>query len=477
MSIWKIAWRSIQHRALASGLTAFSMALGVSLVVTVLVIHSVIDQSFKRGAQGYHYIVGPNGSPLELVFNTVFYLGTPTNTIPYEYYRELRFGRYSNDIEIAIPIALGEHFKGHQVVATTPDFFVHLETSDQRNYEFQPGGANMAAGDPFSAVIGYKAARSTGLKVGDVFRSSHGAGEEHETDFKIYGILKPTNTPNDQALFINLEGFYKMHEHVGVDIFSKSLHVNSPATGGATDSHDEEAKDENQDDATHAPDCECEFHTSGEEHEKRLTAVLIITKQKAAEVKVGTDPLYGNESTISGGNKSVSVIDAGTMSLQDRINREFLEAQAVNPTVEIALLFENIIGNVQTVLIILAVLVIIVAGIGMMVSIYNSMNERRQEIAIMRALGASRFTVMGIILSESILLSLGGGVLGVLIGHGLIGILGPQISEYTGIMVYAWQFQLKELILIPGLVALASIVGYLPAVIAYRTDVAQSLTT
>jgi putative ABC transport system permease protein len=151
------------------------------------------------------------------------------------------------------------------------------------------------------------------------------------------------------------------------------------------------------------------------------------------------------------------------------------KAQAVSPSKEIAFLFDNMIGNVQVILIMLATLVIIVAGIGMMVSIYNTMNERRQEIAIMRALGAKRTTVMAIILLESILLSLGGGFLGVLIGHGLIGIINPWISAYTGIVVELWKFQWSELILVPGLVILASIVGYLPAAVAYKQDVASSL--
>ena len=126
-------------------------------------------------------------------------------------------------------------------------------------------------------------------------------------------------------------------------------------------------------------------------------------------------------------------------------------------------------------MIIFAIQVVIVAGVGMMVSIYNSMNERRQEIAIMRALGARRSTVMSIILLESILLSLGGGALGALIGHLAIGALAPLIMSYANVMIRPWDFQLAELILIPGLAGLASIVGYLPAVVAYRTDVAQSL--
>jgi len=112
-----------------------------------------------------------------------------------------------------------------------------------------------------------------------------------------------------------------------------------------------------------------------------------------------------------------------------------------------------------------------------MVSIYNAMSDRRHEIAIMRALGASRMTVMCIILMESILLSLFGGALGLLIGHGATWAFSPWIAEWTGVSVGWMQVQWMELILIPGLIALASLVGFLPAMAAYRTDVAKSLIT
>ena len=62
MNLWKIAWRSIQQRSLASLLTGLSMALGVSLVVAVLVMGQVVDQSFMSGnALGYNVIVGAKG--------------------------------------------------------------------------------------------------------------------------------------------------------------------------------------------------------------------------------------------------------------------------------------------------------------------------------------------------------------------------------------------------------------------------------
>lgn len=202
----------------------------------------------------------------------------------------------------------------------------------------------------------------------------------------------------------------------------------------------------------------------------------MITKEGITELTATKDILGRADEIRTEKSLYKPLVNVGVASLRDRLKDNYGDSiQVVQPVKEITLLFENIIGNIQIVLLILAVLVVLVAGIGMMVSIYNSMSERRQEIAIMRALGAKRRTVMSIILLESILLSLGGGAFGFLIGHTLIFALSPLISDATGIVISAWFFQFSEVLLIPGLVILASLVGYLPAVVAYRTDVAQSL--
>ena len=66
-------------------------------------------------------------------------------------------------------------------------------------------------------------------------------------------------------------------------------------------------------------------------------------------------------------------------------------------------------ATLEWVLLALAGLVIVEAGMGIMVSIYNSMSDRRRDMAVMRALGAGRRTVLTIVLLESILLALAGG--------------------------------------------------------------------
>ncbi|GHT17446.1 peptide ABC transporter permease [Planctomycetales bacterium] len=438
MPLWKIAWRSIQHRSLASGLTAFSMGLGVALVVAVIVIYGVLNQTFMRSAQGYDIVVGPpKGSPLEVVLGAVFYSSYLSDTIPYDYFRQLETGRYAPEVEVAIPIALGEHLFGMPVIATTPKFFTELRYLDKYTYSFR-SGENMKAGGDFQAVLGYSAAQKAKLKVGDKFKASmskHVPSEEFlEPDmFTVAGILDPTGTPNDQAFFVNLEGFFVMNDHANRTSLDKVLTKRT---------------------------------------DRRISAVLVLTKEKDVKPTVTKD------------RQGMDVVDIGelvkqdvnplTMSLGDRLVAD-LDVQVAKPTYEITRLFEMIVGRIQTVLVIFAVMVIFVAAIGMMVSIYNSMNERRQEIAIMRALGANRGTVMMIILLESILLSLGGGLIGMTIGHGLIAGVGPIIASAVMVVVNPWHFQSAELILIPGLILLASVVGYLPAVVAYRTDVAQSL--
>jgi putative ABC transport system permease protein len=145
------------------------------------------------------------------------------------------------------------------------------------------------------------------------------------------------------------------------------------------------------------------------------------------------------------------------------------------------------------------VLVVVVSAIGIMVSIYNSMSERRHEIAVMRALGARRGKIMAIVLLESILLALLGGLCGWVLGHVLVAGLSPFIAERTGVEIgFGYlappvnvidmeipvgenpsKIQIDaypELLLIPGLIFLASLVGFLPALSAYRTDVSRSLT-
>ena len=458
MPLWKIAYRSIQHRSLSSILTAFSLSLGVALVVLVIVILGVINSSFNRGSQGYDMIVGPKGNPLDVVWSTVFYNRDPVGTVPAKYLDELLYGKYADYVEEAIPITIGHHFKMTTIVGTTPKFFTKLtyvDTSDRdRKYEFAKG-KNFEESDNFAAVVGSTAAINTGLQLNEEFQPA-AAGENldgseidlHHAKFKVVGILKPTGTPNDNVIFININGFYNMH---GMPTETPEEHAEE---GEAAPAHDHGSHGEGL-------------------HNNDYSAILVMAKQFSETPEIDIEKVKDTgeiDSTDFGHTR----IDTSAMALPELISQN-IDVQAVSPVREISSFLENVVGNVRLILVMLAVLVVIVAGIGMMVSIYNTMNERRQEIAIMRALGARRITVMMIIMLESLLLSTGGGLFGIFLGHLLLQLIGPWVTAYSGIILYAWTFHGVEGWLIPGLIVLSAFIGYLPAAVAYRQDVVSSL--
>jgi putative ABC transport system permease protein len=462
MSLFKIAWRSIQQRALSSWLTALSMALGVALVVTVLVIMNTVEETFTRNAQGFDLIVGAKGGALQLVLNTVYHLSTPVENVPYDFYLQFKRGtseqmieaagmlgggagyallprqprgRFASAVDVAIPYCLGDSYQDFRVVGTEPSLF-EIDYAPGQYYQFAEG-RNFKTENFFEAVIGSRVARETGLKLGDKFNSTHGIGPEghvhKDTSFEVVGILEPTGTPNDRAVFVNIEGFYLLDGHA----FDPSIRE----TGNLTQ-----------------PGLENELSSFVPQGGHASPQALPIDKREVTAILIRTDP-----------HNPIAAI-----SLNKYINKN-PTAQAVAPTRIIFQLFENIVGNLRSLLLLLTCLIVVVAGIGIMVSIYNSMSDRRRDIAVMRALGARRSTVMTVILLESIGLSLGGGLAGFILGHAAIGVLSGLMVEYTGVYLGFFSFVRWEALLLPGLVVLSTLAGYLPAMSAYKTDVSRSL--
>ena len=527
MSIWKIAWRSIQQRALSSFLTALSMALRVALIVAVLVIHGVVAQSFNRNAAGYDMIVTAKGGALQAVLNTVFHLSKPVENLPYTYYEEFlntpeHKGKYAKYVGLAIPYCLGDNYEGYRVVGTTIDMFDKLEYAPGTKYAFS-AGRNFKADAYFEGVVGATVARKTGLKVGDTFAPTHGVTESedahtHDHDpFKVVGILAPTGTPNDRALFVNMEGFFLLeghaldppseaaahshdehnHAHEGEQAHEPSSTVAHEHAAEDAHAHDEAAHD-------HAHDAAAPATEAAHDHDHAAPAANAQTHDDHAHDAHGHDahdhahahaPLPKSQREVT----AILIRSANVTAplfLSKAVNKSPF-GQVVQPQMEIARLFDGLVGNIEMLLVGLATLVVIVAGIGIMVSMYNSMSDRRREIGIMRALGAPRRTIVRVILVESLLLAVGGGVAGFLLGHGLIAAMSPWILDQTGVQIgwFAMAAPIDlapwlgtfgegrklpiptELMLIGGLALLAQLVGILPAVAAYRTDVGKALSS
>lgn len=415
MSIFKIVWKSIKQRSLASVLTIFSIMLGVALVVSILILKQESQDAFNQTATGYELIVGPKGSSLQLTLNTIYQIGVPIQNIPYDIYMKLKDDKR---VKLAIPYVLGDNFKNHRFIGTVSEIFSDFSYQKDKKYQLKEG--KFFTKD-FEVVIGNETALKTGLKIGDTFSGSHGVEnyegsegmfEHNEFKFTVTGILEKTFTPIDKVIFTSMNSIWEIHNH------------------------EAEEKYKERKDTTH------------HEYEKSVTAILVSLKS----------PVYFD-------------------LLRRQINEnkyEGINAQAVIPVFEIKQLFD-IIGNINSILIIIAYLVVFVAVISILVSIYNSMNERKRDIAIMRSLGARRNTILNIILTEGFIISFIGGSLGIIASHLLIFLFRDTISNTAGIQISGTAINLFELYILAGTVLLGLVVTIIPALKAYNTDVAGNL--
>lgn len=432
MNLFTIAWKSIRQRALSSSLTALSVALGVALMVTVLVINSVVTQMFSQSATGFDLVIGAKGSPMQLVLNTIYFMDRPIENLPYKEY--LKYKKHKQ-VEHAIPFALGDSTDDgrFRIVGTIPEYF-EIEYIPGKRFRFQSGHTLQ---QPFDAVVGARAAKGKSWKVGDTFSIAHGGNvnDVHAEKFTVAGILEPTGTPTDRAVFIDLNAFYLIPGH------EKPLDE-------ALEREQEFAKAAGKEVQDKVPAAHLKEGAGGglSDDQKEVTAILLQMK-----------------STIM------------AIMMKTKVN-EGPYAQAVNPIEQISKLLRDIVGNVKTMLVVMTSLIIVVSGVSIFVSIYNSLSERRREIAVMRALGARRGSVFSIIVAESVLLCTGGGLLGLLLGHGLVFLASPIVEQRSDVLINPWAFDPMELVLLPALIVLAAIIGLGPGLSAYRTDVAKGLS-
>jgi putative ABC transport system permease protein len=431
MNILTLVSKNIQQRRLSILLTTISVALGVALIAATIAIKSEVETNFRQSGVGYEMIIGAKGSPMQLVLSTVYMLGNPVGNIRYEVYEDLK---KDWRIALALPYAFGDNYAGHKIVGTTDEVFTKFQYSPGKSYEIAEGRP-FNNDSKFEAVIGSEVAKRTGLKIGSTFIATHGlqessgdVGEQHDRmPFTIVGIMKPTGITADKIIYTTLRSVWEVHDH-----------------------HEDEADQEHE---SEQPD---RSHAEEPVHAEVSDITGVIVKVRS--------PLFA-------------------LQFYKRINDGTL-AQAAIPVNEIKSLFD-IVGNVDWAFLLITALVIVVALIGMLVAIYNSLNERRREIAIMRSLGAHRRKIFGIITLEAAFISFFGTLAGLLLSKVLLLLVKGYITQTTGVEIGVKVLNFVsikegisvpvELILIMIVPLIGAFAGLVPAISAYRTDVARNL--
>jgi len=474
MNLFQLILKQMRQRALSSWLTILSVLLGVGLAVAVLICRHEGATLFGQTDYGYEILVGAKGSPLQLTLNTVYNIDRSPGNIPYTLYEKLLHDPlYRPLVRLAVPTAVGDSYRGRRLVATTPAMF-NIGTDGQpvpenKRFEYRPGRSyQMAAGqvfdaDKFEAVIGSDITRLTGLKLGDQFQATHGfplPGEVpdiHKPKWTVVGVLASTHTSADGVIYISLPSFYCIAEHgtglVAQEAIREGKNIKEVAAQVKAEEHQaatvpgttKPAGDDDDEPDHYTVDAAGKINLTLPKEVWGLSAILV--KARAP-------------STIE--------------TLMYDINNG-RDAQANNPAKVMREFFTTFLDSTTQVLLLISLLVTVVAAVSILVSIYNSVAARQREIAIYRALGATRRRILTLICLEAGMIGLLGGICGLLAGH-LIGAAGSSYLEATiGESIHWAVVQPEELAYLGGVVLIAVLAGLVPALKAYGTPVAENL--
>ncbi|MEI6729730.1 MAG: FtsX-like permease family protein [Pseudomonadota bacterium] len=245
MNIVKLSIAGLRYRAVNNLLNIVVLALGIATIVTFLHINRQLEDRFAKDLNGIDLVVGAKGSPIQLILANIFHVDNSTGNIPFAEAENLKENHL---IKTAIPLSLGDNYKGFRIVGTTPDYFsLYLASLAQGEYWHTE----------MQVVLGSDVASKNNLKIGDKIVGSHGltaGGEEHaDFPYAVVGILKPTGSVIDRLILTDTASIWHIHEH---------------------HDHDEKPTKKSKGKAKDADD--------DESHQKEITALLISYKSPLA---------------------------------------------------------------------------------------------------------------------------------------------------------------------------------------------------
>jgi putative ABC transport system permease protein len=418
MVLLSLAYQSLKNRRLTSMLTMLSIALSVTLLLGVEQVRVGARESFANTISQTDLIVGARGGPLQLLLYAVFRIGAATNNISYESYE---YFRSHPAVAWTIPYSLGDSHRGYRVVGTTEDFYTKYRYRRDRQIAFAAGRIPMGI---FDVTVGSDVAVDVGYRVGDHVVITHGIthGEgllRHEDKpFTVVGILKRTATPVDRSLYITLAGMEAIH---------LDWSEGAPPMPG-----------------------------------EEIPAWKI--KQEEITIRQITAFLLRAKSRID------------TLRLQREVNTfEAEPLMAIIPGVALSELWRTI-GYAEDALRVVSLFVIIVGLLGMLVSLYTSLNERRREMAVLRAVGAGPAKIVLLLVLESGLLSLVGVAVGVVLVFTLSFVSQPLIERHFGLFIPIQALTVTGYLYLLAVLVAGVLIGFIPAIKAYRNSLADGLT-
>jgi putative ABC transport system permease protein len=414
MILFRLAFQSLFARMLTVSMTIIAISLSLTLYLSVEKLRTSAHTSFIDTISKTDLIIGARSSPVQLLLYSVFRIGNSTNNVTWESYEDIA---NRSEVEWIVPISLGDSHKGFRVMGTTIDYF--------SRYRFRGGQSiSLDRGEVFSdlydVVIGAEVANKLKYSIGDPLIVSHGLASfttHADQPFRVKGILDRTGTPVDRTVIVSLEAL-------------EAIHVD---------------------------------WSNGTMIPGKKTKIEVIRDMDLSPKNIS--------SALVGVNSKLQIF-----KLQRWIN-DYTEEPllAIVPGVALQELWW-IIGSVEKVLLAISILVIFTTLLGMAAIIFSNLNERRREMAIWRAVGASPFTVFSLLIMEAFLISLLSCLLSVVLLYASLNLLHSWIDQTYGIWININMLSFNEIMIFIYFILAALLISLLPAIRAYWFSINDGMT-
>ena len=416
-AILSLAWKSLLNRRASVLLTMIAVALSVALFLGVEKARTGAQEGFSNTISGTDLIIGAPTGQVNLLLYSVFRMGNATAEVPWDTYQQID---NRDDIAWTVPISLGDSHRGFRVLGTTPAYFEHYKYSNSRPLVLSEG---QIFDDLFDAVIGADVARELGYGLGAPLILNHGLGSAdlagHDNrPFRAVGILAPTGTPVDRTIHVSLEAITAIH------------------VGWETGAQNPLAKTITE-----------ETIRSFDLTPKSVTAIFAGLERRGTILRT-------------------------RRALNTNASAPLL---AILPGEALAELWK-VTALAERALIAVSIFVIAVGLVSILTSILTSLNERRREMSILRAVGARPGHIFSLLVMEAGLVGFLGAALGIALIHIIIAIAAPILSARYGVSILDLGPGLLDVKTLSAVTLAALIIGAIPAWTAFRRSLADGLS-
>lgn len=414
MILVKIVLKSAWHRRTSLLLTILSIAISVSLLFGVDKIRKEAKNSFINTISQTDLIVGARSGPTNLLLYSVFRIGNATNNVSWESYEEIAA---LDEVAWSIPISLGDSHRGFRVMGTNTDYFDYFQYGQSQPLAFDVG---KPFADLYDAVIGADVARELDYRVGDEIVIAHGLvstefAQHDDKPFMVVGILEKTGTPVDRTVHVSLEGI-------------EAIHVD---------------------------------WQSGAPSPLQLSAEQ--ARKMDLQPKTITAFMIGLDNRLN------------TFRLQRAITEYDEEPLlAIIPGATLAELWQTI-SAFEQVLLVISGFVLVAGLLGMLTTLLSTLNERRREMAVLRAIGAHPYHILLLFMFETFFLVLAGCLLGIGVLYLLLFLAQPVLVQTYGFNIAITLPDSEQWLLFAVVILLGILISLIPGMVAYRRSLQDGL--